>query len=277
MQIRRIGSGEGAAHEAWARAGTAQAARLRRPRDVPRAESVDEVALWAESEDFRRTELIFAPVFWVGLPLAAIGFLVQQAIADPTGAGWNKSFFGETVGVWPTWFITSVWAGAVIWLLIAVGVLVLRLSVLRDLRGENERVFEHGVAHSIHRSSFDDDSGEASGWATYIALDHHLTDAQAARIHEAFEQWLSRAGLPPSGTGPISSATLFGPEAQGGYFIMHLPVSTTAGVTTKYRWMLITQPQKGEDEVIVTPVPVGNRLRKLRAKAARKERRRRAR
>ena len=81
MQIRRIGSGEGAAHEAWARAGTAQAARLRRPRDVPRAESVDEVALWAESEDFRRTELIFAPVFWVGLPLAAIGFLVQQAIA----------------------------------------------------------------------------------------------------------------------------------------------------------------------------------------------------
>ena len=255
----------------WGRVVAGGPPGILRPGPVPRPESVEEVAAWAGSEGFRRVELIFAPVFWVLLPLAALGFLIQQAIADPTGQGWNKSFFGESVEVWPSWFLWLVWIGMGVWLLIAVGVLLLRTSAWKDLGVENRRIFEHGVAHSIHRASVDHDDGEAGGWATYIALDHRLGDRQAARIHEAFEQWLRSGGLPPSGSAPVSSATLFGAQAKGGYFFLHLPVSQTAGSTTEHQWMLITEPSDGErtGDVIVTPVPVWKRLRKIRAKLRR--------
>lgn len=267
-------SGEPTYPETWERATGAYSRDIVRPIDVPRPESVEEVSRWAGHQGFRRTELVYAPVFWVVLPLAAIGLLIHQAITDPTGANVSITIDGESVDSWPAWLLWLFWGGAGIWLLVAIGVLLLRLSVLSDLQSENEWAYEHGAAHSLHRTSVDYDDGEAGGWPTYIALDHRLDDQKAARIHDAFEQWLSSVGLPPSGSDPISSATLFGAQAKGGYFILHLPVSETAGVTTRYRWMLIAEPREGEGELIVIPVPVNKQLQRIRAKLQRKTRRR---
>ncbi len=275
MQQNNIeaGSTPGAQAGIWADVLVSKPARLDRPRDVPRPESVEEIARWAGSEDLRRVELVYAPVFWVLLPVAAIAFLVHQAITDPTGAGWSITVNGESRDSWPVWVPWLAWIGVSVWLLIAVSVLLFRLSLLRDLRDESEWIFEHGVAHSIHRASVDFDDGEAS-WATYVALDHRLDDRQAARIHTALQQWIIAEGLPPSGSKPISSTTLFGEQAQGGYFILHLPVSTTAGETTEHKWLLITQPQDDESGVIVTPVPIAKKLAKIRRKLHRKAERR---
>jgi len=255
--------------EVWTRATDNRSPRLARPRDVPRPESPEEVTVWAGLEDFRHTVLIYAPVFWVLLPLAALAFLIQQTITDPTGADVNITINDESVDGWPTWLVWLLWFGVGIWLFVAIGVLLLRLSVFRDLRAENQWIYERGVAHSIHRASVDYDDGEAS-WPTYIVLDHRLDDEKAARIHEAFEQWLSLAALPPSGSAPVPSARLFGAQAEGGYFFLHLPVSQTADATTEYRWLLITRPRDTEDDLIVTPVPVAKRLRKIRVKLDRK-------
>ncbi|SHY73325.1 Uncharacterised protein [Mycobacteroides abscessus subsp. bolletii] len=259
----------------WASASASMPTTLDRPHDVPRPESVDEISRWAGSEDLRRTELVYAPVFWVFLPLAVIGFLIYQMITDPTSAGWSITANGASRDTWLAWVPWLAWIGVTVWLLIAVGVLLLRLSALRDLRVENAWVYGHGVAHSIHRACIDYDDGEAR-WATYIALDHRLDDGQAATIHAAFELWLFQAGLPPSGSKPISSETLFGEQAQGGYFILHLPVSTTAGETTAHKWLLITQPQDDERDVIVTPVPIPKKLAKIRRTLHRKAARRSA-
>jgi len=236
--------------------------------DVPRPESVDEVAKWAGSEDLRSTQFVHAPVFWVLLPLAALGFLVWGTITDP-GEGWTGNLFGEEFDGQP-WNAWIVWAGVGIWLLITLGVLALRLSVLKDLRAENQWIYEHGVAHSVHRASMDYEDGEATGWATYIALDHRLDHRRAAEIHEAFEQWLRQGGMPPSGSGPISSATLFGPRLAGGYYFLHLPVSQTAGETTAHEWMLITEPLDSDEDVIVTPVPPREKMTRIRAKLRRR-------
>lgn len=137
-------------------------ARLVRPRDVPRPESVDEVSMWPGSEDLRSTVLVYAPAFWVALPLAALCFLIQQPLTDPTGAGWSITINGESRDSWPGGVPWLASIGVSVWLLIAVGVLLLRLSVLRDRRAENEWIYTRGVAHSIHRASVDLDDGEAS-------------------------------------------------------------------------------------------------------------------
>lgn len=261
----------------WTDALAARPARLDRPSDVPAPESVDEVARWAGNEDLRRTVLVHAPVFWVLLPLAALAVLVWGTITDP-GDGWTGNIFDDDAEGSP-WNFWLVWVGVGVWLLVAIGVLILRLSVLRDVRAENEWVFAHGVAYSIHRASRDYDDGEAC-WATYIALDHRLDDRKAARIHTAFEQYLSQAGLPPSGSEPLSSATLFGAQAKGGYFILDLPVSQMAGAGTEHRWMLLTPPRSGSDdtgEVIVTPVPVPRKLQRIRRRLRRRAARRNAR
>ncbi|MFD5225583.1 hypothetical protein ACFWHT_08185 [Microbacterium sp. NPDC058342] len=206
----------------------------------------------------------------------ALGFLIQQAIVDPTGADSNITINGQSRDSWPEWVLWLIWGGVALWLLIAIGVLVLRLSILRDLRTENAWVYEHGVAYSIHRTSVDHDDGEGV-WATYIALDHRLDSKRAARIYHAFERWLTQGGMPPAGSKPISSATLFGSEAAGGYFILHLPVPATAGDTAEHRWMLITEPHQDDNdsdgEVLVTPVPVPKKLEKIRRKLHRKARR----
>ena len=261
------GAMSGSHSSIWAHTPTSSRSRLDRPRDVPRPESVEEVAKWAGSEDLRSTELVHAPVFWVFLPLAAFGFLTWGIITDP-GGGWTRNLFdGENSG--QPWNFWLVWVGVGVWLLFAVGVLLLRLSVLRDLRAENEWIFEHGVAHSIHRTSVDFNDGESS-WATYIALDYRLDDQQAAHIHSAFEKWLAQEGLPSSGSKPISSEALFGAEAEGGYFFLHLPVSTIAGETAEHQWLLITKPQESEGEVLVTPVPVPKKRERIRRRLRRK-------
>lgn len=263
--------------EIWERVIAGRPPGVQRPSSVPRPESVDEVAAWAGSEDFRRTVLVTAPVFWVLLPLAALGFLIQQTVTDPTGQGWNKSFFGETVEVWPAWFLWLVWIAVGLWLLVAVCVLALRLGAWRRLDSENQWIYEHGIAHSIHPASVSYDDGEGGTWATHIALDHRLGYRQAARIHEAFEQWLAVTGTPPSGSGPISSETLFGPQAKGGYYFLHLPVSQTGGEPAEHQWVLITESPASDGEardVIVTPVPVPKKREKIRSMLRRRAERR---
>ena len=112
---------------------------------------------------------------------------------------WNITITGESRDTWPGWVAPLAWIGVGLWLLVAVGVLLFRLSLLRELHAENEWIFEHGVAH-----------------------------------HAAFEAWLAREGLPPSGSKPVSSQALFGTQAAGGYFILHLPVSAIAGATAEH-------------------------------------------
>jgi hypothetical protein len=243
-----------------------------RPANVPTPNSVAEVAAWSRSEGFRRTELIYAPIFWVVLPLAAFALLIQQTIVDPTGSAVGITIGGEVVDSWPTWLLWIFWGGASVWLIGAVVVLVLRLSVYRELVAENPWIFERGVAYSIHRASVDYDGGETGRWATYITLDWRLDDLQVARIHAAFERWLGTSGLPPSGSGPISSETLFGAQAKGGYFFLHLPVSQTAGDDVKNEWVLITEPRKAGEDLIVTPVPPPKQLQRMRAKVERRAR-----
>lgn len=267
---------DGSCAEIWERVIAGRSPDILRPGPVPRPDSVEEVAAWAGREDFRRTVFVAAPVFWVILPLSALGLLVWGIVTAP-GEGWTGDLFdGEDSG--QPWNFWLVWAGVGVWLLIAIGVLLLRLSVWRHLGAENARIFEHGVAHSIHRASVDYDDGEAAGWPTYIVLDHRLDDRQATRIHEAFEQWLKTSGTPPSGSGPISSETLFGSRARGGYFFLHLPVSQTAGETAEHRWLLITEPSGSDDAggVTATPVPVPKRLRRIRSRLRRKAERRRS-
>ena len=132
-----------------------------------------------------------------------------------------------------------------------------------------------GIARPV--ASMDYEDGDATGWATYIALDHRLDDRRAAEIHEAFEQWLRQGGMPPSGSGPISSASLFGPQLAGGYLFLRLSVSQSAGETAEHEWMLITEPRYCDDgdagDVIVTPVPPRKRLAKIRAKLRRRDER----
>lgn len=243
-----------------------------RPVNVPRPESVAEVAKWAGSEDLRTTHFIHAPFVWVLLPLAALGFLVWGSITSPYEGPTGGFFADDDSG--SLWLYIAV----SVWLLVAVGVLVRRLFLFHGLREENEWIFQHHVPHSIHRTSLDRDDGDSGGWATYIALDHRINDQCATEICEAFERWLRTTGLPPSGSEPISSATLFGPQLAGGWFFLHLPVSQTAGETTEYEWMLITEPRESEGsdavDVIVTPVPPRKRLQRMRARLRRKAERR---
>lgn len=59
----------------------------------------------------------------------------------------------------------------------------------------------------------------------------------------------------------------------GGYSILHLPVSSIDGATADHEWVLLTEPQGDDLRVLVTPVPVPKKLarirRRLRRKAAR--------
>lgn len=262
------------ADSAWSMAASPRRG-LNRPRDVPRPESVEEVARWAGSGDLRSTQLVHAPLFWVALPLVAVSALIWGTTVDP-GEGWTGNLFDDDFDGQP-WNAWVVWVAVGVWLFVAVGVLVLRLSVLNDLRAENEWIFRHGIAYSIHRASADLDDGEATGWPTYIALDHRLDEERAARIHRAFELWLAQSGMPPSGSKPITSTSLFGAHVAGGYFVLHLPVPQTAGVTAEHRWILITETQDAGEDLIMTPVPVPKKLHKIRRRlhqrAARRSRR----
>lgn len=162
-----------------------------------------------------RVELIRAPAFWGLLPLAAIAFLISQTVTDLTNSGWSIIMSGESRDTPPGGVSPRVWIGVGAWLLVAAGLLLFRLSLLRYSHVENERNFEHGVAHSIHRSSAGCDDDEERP-ATSIALDHRLDDRHAARLHAAFAAWLARAGQPHSGSKPASSQMLFFTQATSG-------------------------------------------------------------
>lgn len=245
----------------------------RRVENVPRPESVEEVGLWEDSHGFARTELIHAPIFWVCLPVAAIVFLGYEAVTDPTGQGWGKHFFGESVDAWPTWFVWSVWIGVFVWLFIAVGVLVVRLWVRREVLADNMWIFEHGVPCTIHRAPYSRSSGEGDSFPTFIALDYRLDRLQAARIHEALRTWISKVGE-DSLSDIIPAERLFGPAANGGWYLPSIPGFGSAEDFAAHQWVLITNPKDPEETLpTVTTVPQGETLRRLRTKARRRAKR----
>lgn len=247
----------------WASAMAVRFRRVGGRTDPPRPESVEEVALWTRSE-IRRVDLIYAPVFWVLLPIAALGYLIWGISADASEP-WMGSLLQDDTG--EPWNFWETWIGVGIWFLVTVGILIMRLRRLPDVQVRNRWIFEHGVAHSAHRTSVDYDDSDVGRQPTYIALDHRLDDRAAARIYEAFEIWLEAGGMPPSGSGPISSATLFGAQAKGGYFFIHIPIDESAGRSAQHRWMLITEPRDGEAAVIVTPIPARTDFHEVRDKA----------
>lgn len=285
----------------WEQASTARAPKLARPREVPWPQSVDEVAKWEDPDGFGWTELYHAPIFWVFLPVVALGFLIYGAITNVDGIGWTANIFDETVqgGPWNFWLV---WVGVLLWLLIALGVLVLRAGfVASEVRKDNAWIYAHGIACDIHRSPFDWSDGEGGSTPTWIAIDHRVSDEQARRIVCAFQVWLSHAEVQGNlefGSlrehAVIASSELFGEEAAGGYFVGRISVFGTAYELEKYRWVIVTPPRPDESGDIitkngsidagaesgwrhasVTTVPAGKELRKfreqLRRKAARRE------
>lgn len=74
----------------WEHTSTGLVSDLERPRDVPRPESVEEIARWEDPDCFGRTELYCVPIFWVFLPVAALVYLIWGTVTDP-GDGWTTS------------------------------------------------------------------------------------------------------------------------------------------------------------------------------------------
>lgn len=285
----------------WAQTLTARVPKLRRPRQVPWAQSIDEIAKWEDPDGFGRTELYHAPIFWVFLPVVALGFLIYGALTNADGIGWTASIFDETVqgGPWNFWLV---WVGVLLWLLVAVGVLVLHVGfVAPEVRKDNAWIYTHGIPCDIHLSPFGWSDGEGGSTPTWIAIDHRVPDEQAERIVCAFQAWLSheevRGNLEFGSLrehAVIASSEVFGEEAAGGYFVGRIPAFGTAGDLEKYRWVIVTPPRPDESGDIitrdgsvdagtesgwrharVTTVPAAKELRKfrerLRRKAARKQ------
>jgi len=279
----------------WEHASVGRVSRVKRPLEVPWPESVDEVAKWEDPDGFGRTELYHAPIFWVCLPVAALGFLIYGAVTDPGGIGWTGNVFDESVqgGPWNFWIV---WVGVLLWLLIAVGVLVFRAwFVASEVHKDNEWIYQHGIPCDIHRSSFDWSDGEGGTTPTWIAIDHRVPHEQARRIVCAFRAWLSDGhvqGELAFGSlcehTVIASAELFGEEAAGGYFVGRIPAIWTVDKLQKYRWVLVTPPRPDEagdtttnnrqtdavpesqwQRASVTAVPPEEKLLKFRARLRR--------
>ncbi|WP_406409544.1 hypothetical protein OG923_12005 [Streptomyces halstedii] len=254
---------------------------LVRAREVPRPESVQEVAKWEDPDGLGKVELHYAPAFWALLPLTALGYLAWGTVTHPGGHDWVGTVFGETVHgpPWSHWFV---WAIVGIWLLIALGVLALRTNLASEVRKDNQWIFEHGTAHTIHRSPFTHDGGEGFTSPTFIAIDHRIDDAQAARIHQALYTWLSdgtvqeqlsrRTLRRPQGV--IAAQDIFGPEATGGYYVESVPGFGSADDFEAHRWALVTEPRDERSEPNVTTVPCGKKLRRIRSKLRRRAARR---
>ncbi|WP_420039060.1 hypothetical protein [Gordonia sp. MP11Mi] len=246
-----------------------------RPRDAPSPESADEVGRWDDPDGLGRTELIYAPIFWVCLPLAVLGYLIWGILVHP-GDGWTGNLFDEDVtgNLWNFWIA---WTGVGLWLLVASGVLAFRLSLIKDVHAQNEWIFKHGVLHTIHRSPFDSDDGEGGSWPTFIAIDHRVTDERATRLYQALHTWLSDDAVQvafDSGAlhhrGTIATAELFGDDAADGYFLSTIPGSDTAAHFAGHRWVLITPSVDDGREITVTTVPLEKKLRRIRRKLHRK-------
>lgn len=258
-------STDGSYPSAWASAMAVRFRRVGGRSDPPRPESVEEVALW-ERIGSRRVDLIYVPAFKVLVPVVALGYLIWGALTYP-GEAWTGSLLQDDSG--ELWVFWEAWIGVGIWLLIAACALALRLSVYSDLHAEDQWIFEHGVAHSLHRTSVDYDDSEVGMQPTYIALDHRLDNRTAAQIHEAFEIWLRAGNMPPSGSAPISSTTLFGAQADGGYFFLHVPFDDSPDGSAHHRWLLITKPRDSDESVTVTTIPARTDFQKKRDRARR--------
>ena len=266
----------------WARAHRGPAPSLERSRDVPRPESVAEVAKWEDPNGFGRTELYHAPIFWVCLPLAALGFLIWGTVTDP-GDGWTGNLFDDdTIGnLWNYWLV---WVAVAIWLLIAIGVLALRVYVASEVRADNQWIYEHGVPWAIHVSPFMRSGGEGESWPTFIGTDHRVPDEKAARIHAALRSWLSNAEVQwelDSGSlqtrSVITSQELFGADAAGGGYIASVPGFGSADHFAAHEWVLLTEPRDGDggaNEPTVTTVPLEEKRQKIRRKLRTKSARR---
>lgn len=262
----------------WASASTGSVSPLARSRDVPRPESVAEVAKWEDPNGFGRTELYYAPSFWVFLPVAALGFLIWGTITDP-GDGWTGNLFDDdtTGNLWNYWLI---WVGVSVWLLIAIGVLALRVSITSEVRADNEWIYQKGVPVSIHRSPYDRAGGEGETWPTFIGIDHSVSDEKAARIHHALYAWLSSQevqGELDSGamreSPVIASRELFGDQAAGGYYISSIPGFGSDSYFAAHEWVLLTEPRDPDAaEMSVTTIPLEETRQKIRKKLRRKAR-----
>lgn len=154
-------------------------------------------------------------------------------------------------------------------------------NLASEVHKDNQWIFEHGTAHTIHRSPFTRDGGEGFISPTFIAIDHRVDDAQAARIHQALHTWLSdgtvqeqlshRTLRQPQGV--IVAQEIFGPEATGGYYVESVPGFGSAD-DFEAPWVLVTEPRDGQSEPNVTTVPYGKKLRRIRSKLRRRAARR---
>ena len=241
-------------------AGMAHPARVvRRTADAPWPESVKEVRLWEDSDSFARTQLIVAPIFWVCLPVAAIGFLWFLTVNDSSDAG-------------PDGFFWALWVAAFIWLLVSIGVLVHRLSIRKDDLASHERIYRHGVLCTLHRAPWDRSGGEGDTYPTFIALDHRLDDHGAARIHQALRTWITAVTTIDTSCldEVVPAEQLFGTEAEGGWYLPSISGFGTAEDFAAYQWVLITAPKDSEAaHLMVTTVPQGKVFRRMREKAHR--------
>ncbi|MFD9179384.1 hypothetical protein ACFWDT_30395 [Streptomyces diastaticus] len=231
----------------------------RRADDAPLPESVHEVRLWEDSGSFARTELILAPIIWVCLPVAAIGFLWFVTVNDSSEAGADGFFW-------------ALWVAAFVWLLVSVGTLVLRLHIRREDLASHERIYRHGVLCTLHRAPWDRSGGEGDSSPTFIALDHRLDDRVAERIHQALRTWITAVtAVDTSCLDEILPAErLFGTEAKGGWYLPFISGFGTSEDFAAHQWVLITDPKDPEDaHPIVTTVPQGKAFQRMRAKARR--------
>jgi len=255
-------------HGIWQRAPAGPVVRFDRPPAAPRPESVAEVAKWEDPNGFGRTELYHAPIFWVCIPLAVLGLLIWGIITDPRD-GWTGNLFSDDDG--QPWHFWLVWVGVVIWLLVAVGVLVLHIAVARTLPAEHEWILRHGRPCSLHASPYARSGGEGETWPTFIAIDESLPDGRAALIHQALHSWLAGGDVQGELEGGaladrsvISAQELFGDDAVGGYYLSGIPEFGSADHFSAHQWVLITPPRDPDDEPNVTTVPLEKKREKIR-------------
>ena len=219
------------------------------------------------------------------LPLAALGFLIWGTITDP-GEGWTGNLFDDdSIGdLWNYWLV---WVAVVVWLLVAIGVLLIRVAVAADVRADNRWIYEHGVPWTIRVSPFARSGGEGESWPTFIGIDHRLSDERAARIDAALRSWLSDAEVQwelDSGAlqrrSVIRSEELFGDDVAGGCYIAAVPGFGSADHFAAHEWVLLTEPRDRDDvrdaagEPTVTTVPLEEKRRKFRRKLRAKDARR---
>ncbi len=233
---------------------------IRRAEDAPLPESVQEVRLWEDSDSFARTQLIHAPIFWVCLPVAAIGLLWFLTVNDSSGAGPDGFFF---------W---ALWVAAFVWLLVSVSVLVHRLNIRREDLASHERIYRHGVLCTLHRAPWDRSGGEGDSSPTFIALDHRLDHRVAERIHQALRTWITAVTVVDTSCLDeiLPAERLFGPEAKGGWYLPFISGFGTSEDFAAHQWVLITASKDPEDaHPMVTTVPHGKTFQRMRAKARR--------